>query len=167
MAIAKRNRQKAAGARAARTAKPLRGPRPKKKPKVPPPARGRRKLDAALRRLLAKPNGRVEAVVQLRGPRAAGGFVPPERTESLAEETLRAVERATGRKARTWHVFRHLSSFVVSGPSELIRGFTQLDVVRAVLANRQPALAPIAPVRSRAVRRPARPRGTASRRPRG
>ena len=64
-------------------------------------------------------------------------------------------------------MFRHLSSFVVSGPSELIRGFTQLDVVRAVLANRQPALAPIAPVRSRAVRRPARPRGTASRRPRG
>ena len=65
-------------------------------------------------------------------------------------------------------MFRHLSSFVVSGPSELIRGFARLDVVRAVLANRQPALAPIAPVRSRAVRRPAaRPRGAAPRRKRG
>lgn len=143
------------------------GAKPAKRAKQAKPAKGARKLDAALRRQLAKPDGRIEAVVQLRGPRAAGGFVTPERTESLAEETLRAVERATGSKASAWHVFRHLSSFVVSGPSELILGFARLDVVRAVLANRQPALAPIAPVRSRAVRRPAaRPRAATPRRKR-
>lgn len=117
--------------------------------------KGARKLDATLRRLLAEPDGRIEAVVQLRGPRATGGFAGPGDTEALARATLRAVEQATGRRASAWHVFRHLSSFVVSGPSELIRGFAQLDVVSAVIANRQPALAPIAPVRSRAVRRPA------------
>ena len=120
---------------------------------------GARKLDPALRRQLAGPAGSVEAVVQLRGHGADGEFAAPEETESLAQETLRAVEKATGLKADEWHVFRQLSSFVVSGPSELIRGFARLDVVRAVLANRQPALAPIAPVRSRAVQRPAtRPR---------
>jgi hypothetical protein len=135
--------------------------------KAAKPAKGARKLDAALRRQLAQPDARIEVVVQLRGPRAAGGFAAPEDTESLAQETLRAAERATGRKASAWHVFRHLSSFVVSGPSELIRGFARLDVVRAVLANRQPALAPIAPVRSRAVRRPlARRRAAAPRRKR-
>jgi len=117
-------------------------------------AKGVGKFDPVLRRQLAKPGGRVEAVVQLRGARAAGDFAAPEDTESLAQKALRAVERATGLKAIEWHVFRHLSSFVVSGPAELIRAFAQLDGVRAVLANRQPALAPIAPVRSRAVRRP-------------
>jgi hypothetical protein len=148
-------------------AAPAKTVKPAKAAKAAKPGRGARKFDAALRRQLAKPDGSVEAVVQLRGPRAAGGFAAPEDTASLAEKTLRAVERATGRKASAWHVFRHLSSFVVSGPSELIRGFAQFEVVRAVLANRQPALAPIAPVRSRAVRRPlARPRVTAPRRKR-
>ena len=135
-------------------------PRPARKKAAP---KGADKLGPVLRRQLARADVRVEAVVQLRGPDAAGGFVPPERIESLARTTLRAVERATGRKAGAWHVFRHLSSFVVSGPSELIRGFAQLDVVRAVIANRQPALAPIAPVRSRPARRPAaRPRAGAT-----
>jgi hypothetical protein len=151
----------AKAAKAAKTVKPA------KAAKAATPGRGARKFDAALRRQLAQPDGSVEAVVQLRGSRAAGGFAAPEDTESLAKKTLRAVEQATGRKAIAWHVFRHLSSFVVSGPSELIRGFARFDVVRAVLANRQPALAPIAPVRSRAVRRPlARPRVTTTRRKR-
>jgi len=138
-------------------------------PGKPRAATTTRKFDAVLRRELAKPDGKVEAVVQLRGPRAAGGFATPRDTASLAQRTLRAAERATGRRAIAWHVFQHLSAFVVSGPAELIRGFARLDVVRSVVANRQPALAPIAPVRSRTVRRPlpARRRGTASsRRPR-
>jgi hypothetical protein len=112
------------------------------------------KLDTTLLAQLQKKTGPIEAVVQLRGPEAGQEFAAPEETESLARSVIRAVEKATGLKVADSHVFRNLSSFVVSGPAELIRGFGNIDAVRAVVANRQPATAKIPPRNVKPVKRP-------------
>jgi hypothetical protein len=89
----------------------------------------------------------VEAVVRLR-PDDPSQIVPAaERTEEVANQLLKRVEKQSGKAASRYNVFRNLGSFVVSANPTFIRELMSQPEVASVAANQRPGSALIPPIR--------------------
>lgn len=89
----------------------------------------------------------VEAVVRLR-PDDPSEIVPAaERTEEVANQLLKRVEKQSGKAVSRYNVFRNLGSFVVSAHPTFIQELMSQPEVASVAANQQPGSALIPPIR--------------------
>lgn len=104
----------------------------------------------------------VEAVVRFR-PDDPKQVVPtPERTEELTKKLLARVKKQVGKSAARYNIFKNLGSFAVSAEPGFLRELMSQPEVAAVVANRQPQDALIAPVKKSPVQaaRNQKPRST-------
>ena len=93
----------------------------------------------------------VQVVVRLQPANAQSVVPAPDETERIARDLIRRTEHETGQTAEAINVFRNLGAFAVAAVPVFLRTLIEQPEVAAVVANRQPGAAMIAPVAKRPV----------------
>jgi len=81
----------------------------------------------------------IQAIVQLRSPRAVDVVPSPEEAGTLAAEVLGRVQARVGRSALRTNVLRNLSSVIVEASPAFVRSLLEQPEVVSAVPNRAPA----------------------------
>jgi hypothetical protein len=76
----------------------------------------------------------VQAVFMLEPGQGSGA--DPQKVEARVQRVVRRVERTTGERPATVHVFRNLDAFVVQASPGFLRGLLDQPEIRHARANR-------------------------------